>query len=174
MTLRHDGAIEHTPDIRTREASSTDFDRYWQEGFRDLSEESRHYRFFTAVRELPPDVLERLRNVDGTHNAAIVAFDAAAELPEHPEGRPIGVARWMGGDGSIPELSIAVIDEYQGQGVGTALMDALLVLARERGVGRIDAFVLRENVGMRTLINRYHTTVQRSGDPTIVRYRIDV
>ena len=39
---------------------------------------------------------------------------------------------------------------------------------------RIVADVLRENTGIRALVNRYRATVQRSGDPLVVRYRIDV
>lgn len=166
--------IDHTPLIVTREAVPADFDRYFAEAFEELGPESRHFRFFTAVRELPPSVLERLSAVDGVVNAAIIAFDAAADLPDHPEGKPIGVARWMGNLQGPPELSVTVIDEYQGMGVGSRLMDALLVLARKRGVRRIIADVLRENVAMRCLINRYRAVVQPSGDALIVRYRVDV
>ena len=167
--------IDHVPAIVTREATPTDFDRYFDEGFAQLGPESRHYRFFTAVRELPPDLRERLRNVDGQSHAAIIAFDAAVcDMPDHPEGKPVGVARWMGAENGPPELSIAIIDEYQGMGVGTRLMDALLALARRRGVRRIIADVLRENLGMRHLVNRYNHVVQRSGDPIVIRYRIDV
>jgi len=166
--------IQHAPLITTREAVPEDFARYFAEAFDELSPESRHLRFFTAVRELPPNVLERLANVDGVTNAAIIAFDAAADLPDHPEGKPIGVARWMGNPGGPPELSVTVIDEYQGLGVGSRLMDALLVLARKRGVRRIIADVLRENTAMRALVNRYRAVVQPSGDPVIVRYRVDV
>ena len=162
------------PAIITREAAPGDFDRYFDEAFQELSPESRHLRFFTAIRELPDNVRARLGDVDGYRNAAIVAFDAAVMLPDHPEGKAIGVARWMTGDDGPPELSITVIDEYQGMGVGTRLMDALLALARKRGVQRIIADVLRENTGMRTLINRYRAVVQRSGDPLVVRYRIDI
>ena len=50
----------------------------------------------------------------------------------------------------------------------------VLVLARKRGVRRIIADVLRENAAMRALINRYRAVVQPSGDPLIVRYRVDV
>ena len=162
------------PAIITREAAPGDFDRYFDEAFQELSPESRHLRFFTAIRELPDNVRARLADVDGVRNAAIVAFDAAVMLPGHPEGKAIGVARWMTGDDGPPELSITVIDEYQGMGVGSRLMDALLALARKRGVQRIIADVLRENTGMRALINRYRAVVQRSGDPLVVRYRIDV
>ncbi len=162
------------PAIITREAVPGDFERYFDEGFQELSTESRHLRFFTAIRDLPDNVRARLADVDGLNNAAVVAFDAAVMLPDHPEGKPIGVARWMGNEDGPPELSITVIDAYQGMGVGTRLMDTLLALARKRGVQRIMADVLRENTGMRTLINRYRSVVQRSGDPLVVRYRIDV
>ena len=170
----HHGRIDHVPAIITREAAPGDFDRYFDEAFQELSPESRHLRFFTAIRELPDNVRARLADVDGYRNAAIVAFDAAVMLPDHPEGKAIGVARWMSGDDGPPELSITVIDEYQGMGVGSHLMDALLALARKRGVHRIIADVLRENTGMRALINRDRAVVQRSGDPLVVRYRIDV
>jgi len=168
------GGIDHVPAIVTREATPADFDRYFEEGFHELSAETRHFRFFTAVRELPEEVKHRLREVDGYAHCAVIAFDAAAHLPEHPEGKAVGVARWMAGPEGPPELSITVIDEYQGMGVGTRLMDALLALARKRGVRRIIADVLRENIGMRNLVNRYHAVVQRSTDPVVVRYRIDV
>ena len=132
-------------------------------------------RFFTPVHDLPESVLQRLRDVDGTINGAIIAFDAALrDDSEHPEGRPVGCARWMGSTTGPPELSVTVIDEYQGKGVGSRMMDAMLVLARKRGVRRMIADVLRENVPMRALINRYRAVVQPSGDPRIVRYRVDL
>jgi acetyltransferase len=170
----HHGHIDHIPAIVTREAVPGDFERYFDEGFQELSAESRHLRFFTAVRELPENVRLRLADVDGFRNAAVVAFDAALTSADHPEGKAIGVARWMGNDEGPPELSVTVIDAYQGMGVGTHLMDSLLALARKRGVRRILADVLRENTGMRRLINRYRAVIQRSGDPLVVRYRVDV
>jgi acetyltransferase len=151
-----------------------DFDRYFDEAFEQLSPASRHLRFFSAVRELPDSVRARFADVDGVRHAAVIAFDAGLAAPDHPEGTPIGVARWMSAEDGPPELSVTVIDAYQGMGVGTKLMDALLELARARGVPRIIADVLRENTAMRTLVNRYRSVVQRSGDPLIVRYRIDV
>ncbi len=177
--MRHNDCINQQPRIVTREAARVDFDRYFDEAFQELSPESRHLRFFTPVRELPESLRERLSDVDGVINAAVVAFDAARCLPDHPEGKPIGVARWMSrsvGDSPAgpPELSVTVIDEYHGVGVGTRLMDTLLALARQRGLRRIYADVLRENVPMRALINRYRAVVQPSGDPTVVRYRLDI
>ena len=149
MVTRHHEGIDHVPAIFTREAVRADFDRYFDEAFEELSPASRHLRFFTAIRDLPDNMRERFADVDGRQHAAVIAFDAAVMLPDHPEGKPIGVARWMSTDESPPELSVTVIDAYQGMGVGTRLMDALLALARRRGVTSIIADVLRENTGMR-------------------------
>lgn len=160
--------------IVTREGTPADFDRYFAEGFAALGPDSRQMRFFTPVHDLPEPVLQRLRDIDGNVNGAVIAFDAAVRDDDHPEGRPVGVARWMGSATGPPELSVTVIDTYQGAGVGSRLMDALLVLARKRGVRRIIADVLRENMPMRGLINRYRAVVQPSGDPRIVRYRVDI
>lgn len=130
-------------------------------------------RFFTPFHEMPPNVRERLSQIDGWVNGLIIAFDAAVRDEQHPEGRVVGLARWMSPDLGTPELSVAVIDDYQGQGVGSRLMDALLALGRKRGVRRMIADVLRENMPMRGLVNRYRAVIQPSGDPLVVRYRID-
>ena len=106
-----------------------------------------------------------------THDMAIAGVISAAAA-----GAILGdnIGFWIGREAGPPELSVTIIDDYQGQGVGTRLMDALLALARKRGVRRIIADMLRENTGMRHLCNRYNATVQPSGDPVVVRYRIDV
>lgn len=172
--LGQDGAIEHTPLIVTREAVPADFDRYFDEGFAALGSESRVMRFFTPVHDLPEGVRQRLREVDGYTNAAIIAFDAATRADDHPEGRPVGVARWMGNESGPPELAVAVVDDYHGCGVGSRMLDALIVLARRRGLRRIIADVLRENLAMRALCNRHRAVVAPSGDARVVRYRIDI
>lgn len=172
--MRRLAAIEHVPVIVVRESTPDDFDRYFDEWFRDVGPESRHMRFFTAVRDLAPELRTRLRDVDGWAHGAVIAFDAAMTSADHPEGRPVGIARWISGPEGPPELSITVIDEYQGRGVGGRLLDTLFALARRRGVTRIIADVLRENVRMRWLVNRYRAVVQRSDDPLVVRYRIDI
>jgi len=166
----HHVGIDHVPAIVTREAVPEDFDRYFDEGFQELSAESRHLRFFTAVRELPDSVRAALREVDGHSNAAVIAFDAAVRLPDHPEGKAIGVARWMSGGDGPPELSISVIDAYQGCGVGTRLMDSLLALARRRGVRRIVADVLREGLSCSAAATRRSCgTASTSEPPALAR-----
>ena len=49
----------------------------------------------------------------------------------------------------VPELSIGVISEVRGTGVGSALLDALLTLAREQGFRAVSLSVDRQNPARR-------------------------
>jgi ribosomal protein S18 acetylase RimI-like enzyme len=49
----------------------------------------------------------------------------------------------------VPELSIGVAAEARGRGVGSALLDALLTLARERGYRAVSLSVDRRNPARR-------------------------
>ena len=71
------------------------------------------------------------------------------------EGRPIGAVWWRyfaadaPGYGfvseTVPELSVAVLAERRGQGVGTALLEEALRQARERGIAQVSLSVERDN-----------------------------
>jgi ribosomal protein S18 acetylase RimI-like enzyme len=65
----------------------------------------------------------------------------------------------------IPELSIAVVAEARGQGIGSALLDALLALAREQGYRALSLSVRRENPARRLYERMGFSDAGRS-DPT--------
>ena len=73
------GCIDHVPAIVTREGTPDDFDRYFEEGFSELGPESRHLRFFTAVRELTPE------EVDEVIAQALARAPEPIEWEEPPE-----------------------------------------------------------------------------------------
>jgi GNAT superfamily N-acetyltransferase len=50
---------------------------------------------------------------------------------------------------NVPELSIGVISEVRGTGIGSALLDALLTLAREQGFRAVSLSVDRQNPARR-------------------------
>jgi GNAT superfamily N-acetyltransferase len=125
-------------------------------GFAHLSDDSRYTRFFTAMPKLSASVLERLSDVDGRNRVAIAAFD-----PDRPsevgaeDGYAIGVGRYIrtADDDDVAELSVAVIDEYHGRGIGRVLLTAVVVAAHLHEVARLQAFVLAMNspmIGMLT------------------------
>jgi GNAT superfamily N-acetyltransferase len=66
----------------------------------------------------------------------------------------IGSGRYLVAGPGRAEVAFAVIDEYQGRGVGAALMRHLAALAREAGVHELVAEVLAENAAMLKVFER--------------------
>ncbi len=107
-------------------------------GFERLGPGSRYRRFFTAMNRLSESDLKYLTEVDHHDHEAVLAFDAG--------GGPVGVARYVRVDPpEEAEVAVAVIDDWQGRGAGTALVERLVKRARENGIERFVATVLSEN-----------------------------
>jgi GNAT superfamily N-acetyltransferase len=96
------------------------------EVFDGMSPASRRMRFLTAVPRLPGGMLRLLTAVDHErHGAWVVEVD----------GRPVAIARWVRlGTSSTAEISLAVVDAWQGRGLGRYLLQLLGVAAAEAGV----------------------------------------
>lgn len=111
---------------------------------RHLSLESRYDRFMVTVKELPAAKLEYLTDVDQTTHVALAATierDAGEEI--------VGVVRYIvGADGIGCEFAIAIADGWHGSGLAGILMQALIDVARARGLRRIEGFVLAANTPM--------------------------
>jgi RimJ/RimL family protein N-acetyltransferase len=105
-----------------------------------LGPDSRYSRFLSPHGRLTGSELRYLTEIDHHEHEAIVALDA--------RGRGgIGVARFIrkAGAPDTAEFAFAVVDEWQGRGVGTALLHRLMERARDEGISRITATVLRSN-----------------------------
>jgi RimJ/RimL family protein N-acetyltransferase len=113
------------------------------DGLHRLSPESRYRRFLSPVDELGARQLRYLTEVDHHAHEALVALDPKT-------GAIVGVARFvcLPADPTVAELGIAVVDDWQGRGLGTELLDELAARAREEGVRRFSAFVLQSNKPM--------------------------
>jgi GNAT superfamily N-acetyltransferase len=98
------------------------------DGLNRLSPESRYHRFFSPMH--PPE-------------------RSPAPLPHRD--RPTPLIRSTT-DPRSAEVAIAVVDAWQGRGLGTALLEALSDRAREEGVQRFTASVLVSNSPMLDLL----------------------
>jgi RimJ/RimL family protein N-acetyltransferase len=125
--------------------------------FERLSPRSVYHRFFTSYRRLPSEWYREFANVDYHARFALVAEHVTSD------GVKVrGVARWEPDDEpDAVEIALVVEDAWQGRGLGTALLDALLDAARRRGIHRFSADVLAENERMLRLL-RKATVVDRS------------
>jgi len=108
--------------------------------FERLSEESRYRRFFTTINTLSPSALDYLVDVDHRDHEAIVALEPSS-------GEVLGVARYIRStqDAECAEVAVTVADDWQGRGLGRALLDRLTYRARQEGVRRYSALVQADN-----------------------------
>jgi GNAT superfamily N-acetyltransferase len=112
-----------------------------RDGFERMSPESRYRRFFAPLERLSERDLRYLTEVDHHDHEALIAF-------EHGTGVPVAAARYVrSSEPQEAEVAVTVVDDWQGRGVATALLESLVERAREEGVARFVALVLSENTG---------------------------
>jgi RimJ/RimL family protein N-acetyltransferase len=128
----------------------SDDKRLVADGLARLSEESAYRRFLGPKKGLTSAELRYLTEIDFRDHVAYVAVDR-----REPTAL-LGVARWVrsGADRQTAEFAFMVTDDLQGQGLGTALAEALAQAARERGVVRFVATTLPHNVAAQRLVAR--------------------
>jgi acetate---CoA ligase (ADP-forming) len=115
------------------------------EHFQSLSQKSVYFRFFGVKKRLTEEELIRFTELDFVNTVALVAT-----LRVGDRERIIGVGRYtaMPGDQEAfkqAEVAFAVLDEYQGRGIGTLLLEHLAPIACANGITRFEADVLGEN-----------------------------
>lgn len=143
-------------------------------GFARLSPESRYLRFFTAVPRLPEAILRRLLDVDDWNHLALVA-EAPCTTPDGAaEG--YGIARFvrLADAPDTAEASIAVVDHMQGRGLGKLLLSVLAAAARERGIVRFRAEVLRANMAMSAVLRDFADDLHPVFDGANAVYHFDL
>jgi len=119
-----------------------------QDFVRTLSIDSRRKRFHFPLRELPPTLLRQMTEVDHVDHVAIVAEAFAADNEDAPQ--IVADARYVR-DGDETHFAVAVVDAWQGIGLGRALMRRLLRHAARHGVVRLVADMLPGNTAMARL-----------------------
>src|SRR4051812_34915848 len=116
------------------------------EGFTHFSETSRYQRFMAPKKRLSPRELAYFTDIDHTEHEAIGAIDPAT-------GHGAGVARFIRErpGGEIAEAAVAVVDAFQGRGLGGVLLERLAARASEVGVTAFSASLLTDNRAMLAL-----------------------
>jgi acetyltransferase len=133
---------------------------------RNLSTETKYFRFMNALQELSQGMLVRLTQIDYWNEMALIAvrIDGGGELQ-------IGVARYTTNlDQKGCEFALVVGDAWQGRGIGHQLMEKLMEIARDRGLERIEGQVLSNNARMLNLMTSLNFSIDNDPeDPAIKR-----
>jgi GNAT superfamily N-acetyltransferase len=109
-----------------------------------LSGESKYLRFQKWVHEPSDKAIRFLTDVDYDRHLALVCT-----AQRDGRERIVGEARYVAElSGATCELGIVVADAWHKSGIAGLLMEALIRAARERGIARMEGFVLSGNAEM--------------------------
>lgn len=121
-----------------------------REMFYDLSERSVYMRFFAPLKTMPHERAQLLVNLDYLQQMAIGVFAG-----EEPNWKMIGLGQYMVEPSTnLAEAAVIVLDSWQGKGLGSYLFNALVRIARQRGVEGFTAEVLSENRSMLHIVQK--------------------
>jgi len=132
--------------VRVRQGHGSDRDLLLR-GFARLSKESRYRRFLAPKPELSEANIHYLTEIDHHDHEAMIGLDEAT-------GEGIGVARYVGNPEcpDAAEVAVTVIDDWQGRGLGTLLLEVISARAREEGISTFTALMLATNKEMMDVI----------------------
>ena len=134
------------------------------------SAQSLYRRFFAPRRDFTEKEASFYLNVDFVDHVALIATT-------NEDGRPIivGGGRYVVVESGQAELAFTVVDEYQGQGIGTALMRHLAAIARDAGIRELVAQVLPNNAAMLKVFKKsgIHLSSRRKSNTTHVSLKLD-
>ncbi len=110
-----------------------------------LSEQTVKLRYmynYPLEKRITHERLAALTFVDYDRQVALVAIDHSGE-----EDRMVAVARlkYLSGTKEVGEFGVLVSDEYQGQGLGSYLLEQLLEIGKQEGVERVFGKLLIKN-----------------------------
>jgi acetate---CoA ligase (ADP-forming) len=133
-----DSLLQDGSTIRIRSIRPDDVDRH-RRFISRMSEESKRLRFFVARTELSEYETHYFTHVDNVKRVGLVALR---------RDDIVGIGRFDVVREGVAEIAFAVADAVQGLGVGSLLLDRLVVEAQKRGVTTFIASTLPENERM--------------------------
>ncbi len=154
--ILRDGTSVHIRAIRPEDRAEL------ARGFAQLSPEAVYFRFFRVKQRLTEAELTQFTEQDFVRRAALVAT-----LRVDDEDRIIATARYAVTDDAPgpphrAEVAFTVGDPFHGRGLGTLLLEHLMVLARANGITEFEADVLGENNRMLNVFAKSGLRVKRS------------
>lgn len=142
--------------VRAIRASDKDL---LQQLMKDVSAESRYFRFFCAKKLLTSQELKYFTEIDfDSHIGLIVSLCDDRETPI-AVGRYITQTANEGRGGA--ELALLVGEDYQRQGLGNILLDHLAQIAITKGVSEFVCYIMPENSKMLSFLRHSKYPVNR-------------
>jgi RimJ/RimL family protein N-acetyltransferase len=131
--------------------------------FGRTSSQSRYRRFFAVRRDFTEGEIAFFLNIDFINHVALVAVVDEG-------GRPVivGGGRYIVVQPGKAEVAFAVVDQYQGQGIGAALLHHLAAIARSARLQKLIAEVLPDNTPMLKVFEKGGFGLAMKREPGVV------
>jgi GNAT superfamily N-acetyltransferase len=133
------------------------------------SDEAVYRRFLNPHGRLTASELRYLTEVDHRDHEALLAVDPGSS-------KSVGVARYVRDRErrDSAEIAVAVLETWQGRGVGKALLHRLADRARDEGITQFTALMLSDNRPMRRLLADLGKTRLLSSEAGAVELAVDL
>ncbi len=140
--------------------------------FNSFSRETIYLRFFSTLKYMPKEQLQKYTHIDYDKQMAIVAV-----VNESGRERIVAVGRYTleTENPDNAEFAIVVQDSHQGHGIGTEVLRHLAHVAKLQGVKVIVGYIMNENSRMFSVLRRSGLTMTRKNwDRGITRVDIPI
>jgi GNAT superfamily N-acetyltransferase len=154
--------------VRVRQGHRSDRELLLR-GFSRLGPESRYRRFLAPMPELTEPMIRYLTEIDHRDHEAMIALDEAT-------GEGVGVARYVRNPErpSEAEVAVTVVDDWQGRGLGTLLLEVISARAREEGITTFTALMLATNQDMLDMLMRLDPIRIIDREPGTVEVEVEI
>jgi acetate---CoA ligase (ADP-forming) len=162
---------EHETRVILKDGSTTTFRPItindvdaWLEFYGTLSDRTKFLRLHHIPKEMRREDAVRFCAVDYKNSFAFVA-----EAIEEGKKRMVAVGRYNRlPSGTTAEIAFVIEDKYQEKGIGTKLIEWLVIVARENDIDTFEAYVMQENKTMLSVFQGYGYHMKREIRDNIV------
>jgi RimJ/RimL family protein N-acetyltransferase len=133
------------------------------------SQQSLYRRFFGVKKGFSEREKAFFLNVNFTDHVAL-----AATIRQSDGTAIVGGARYVVAAPGIAEVAFTVIDDFQGKGIGSALMRHLVLLAKRASLKQLIADVLPDNTAMMNVFRRCGLPVATTKVKGAIHVEIDI
>lgn len=120
-----------------------------------LSERSVYMRYFESLSLAARTAHSRLSRICFTDPALETVLVVLARERNSEEQKILAVGRLSKlSDPTKAEVALLVADEFQGRGLGSELVRRLIQAAKEQGITRIEAEMLRDNTSIQRVLKK--------------------
>jgi GNAT superfamily N-acetyltransferase len=121
-----------------------------RDAFYNFSRETVYYRFFSYLKAMPHEQLKKFVNIDYEEEMALVAvvLDSGME-------KIVGIGRYIVDRATnFAEFALVIRDDWQGRGIGKALLNSIIEVACKKGLEGFTAYILERNKRMLGLLDK--------------------